>query len=271
MGNQQIEISTGVDWLTLTSVKGGDAERYKAIFHSLSAIHKRWSWHGFLGHTSDNGDLSWGINPVSGRAILVCRGGIATTVFALHNFTGSNCSRFDLQATVTLPEEDEYLLTDIYNSDKIRKVKTRNYWENFEGGATVYLGSRQSPRYYRIYDAGSKHRLAPVGMCFRFEIEFKTKLALAVAREVRANAGLANVMLGDFIADYVAAEFLRIGVKVPYTAKEKPAIVGLTARAEDGDRTLKWFREQVNPAIAKMLEAGYERDILDAFLYDDSS
>jgi hypothetical protein len=91
---------------------------------------------------------------------------------------GAKCSRIDLRADdytrVMLPE---YMLEACragnHSGFKNSNIHAETTGDIYESGWTLYLGSRQSDRFARYYNAFPVHQVE----CFRFEIELKHDVA----------------------------------------------------------------------------------------------
>jgi len=137
-----------------------------------------------------------------------------------------------------------------------------------KGGGTLYVGSRSSDAFGRLYDKGALlntqlpgTRQIPIAQLWRAEIEYKAKRARAAWE---ASQALANgVARRTFIADTVLTWFQNHGVYLPIMPTS-PSIVSVASRACDDIRTIKWFHEQVRPAILRVSENGLEKEALAA-------
>src|SRR3989304_5980210 len=103
-----------------------------------------------------------------------------------------NVTRLDLAVTVSLadPITDvakrayAWVLTDPHSCPG--KKRKYSYVENSSGGQTVYIGSRASDQFGRLYDKGcesAKDACAPPGLLWRYEVEFKAYRAKKLARQ----------------------------------------------------------------------------------------
>lgn len=156
------------------------------------------------------------------------------------------------------PKEDE-------RQDRCRGVEYRSNAE----GDTVYLGSRQSERYVRVYDRRGSTRL---------ELELKAKRAIhlwkAICASAEENAGVLSLgVLRDFLdfKDQTTAENPRDRQMLPWWAEFTAGAAKLVCIIPRQPVTLQkiktWIKKQVAGAFALAFDAdvwggGFVRDIL---------
>jgi len=177
-------------------------------------------------------------------------------------------SRVDLQVSATLKEADPEIAHDCYSyltelvtegqvnvpvSYKLilGDVRTR--------GDTLYLGSRKSSQFGRLYDKGAQLETAEPGKIWRYEVEYKKPMALHVAKGLRdavdRNEAIIATVYDWFSSRYTAPIFDRKGSKV---------VVELTARIHSDEVTLAWLRSQVSPSVIRLMERGRGREVFTA-------
>lgn len=167
------------------------------------------------------------------------------------------CSRIDIQLTLPLPCElaqafDLYVdLVQVANKhEETRGQRKRNIDGVLspDGFCTLYVGSRESGRFYRLYVKESS------GAYFlRFEVEYKGKNELA-GRVWRDSANKP-----ESIVEYLKGEISTM----PDHELVKPfhdALVGVPGeimkqerRMADPQKTLAWLRRQVSPAMKRLI------------------
>jgi DNA relaxase NicK len=113
------------------------------------------------------------------------------------------------------------------------------------GGNTVYVGSRQSERFVRIYDKAAQLGLAEK-QWKRFEIECKGMVARALANMLLQTENWAGVF------DDFAQTMLSIPTCVDYMAffDGSTSEIGFPKIEKKTDREA-WIAEQVTPAVVK--------------------
>lgn len=259
---------SGIDWLTMTYTRVQDHNRIITLFHTHTQSEHAapWAYRGFAGQQSPDKSLSYGWHPTMARGILIARGAIANTLFRPCLDAPSQVSRLDLQVThfFDAPRPD-YLVT-IYE-DHVAKRYRKSIIKSGDGGQTVYVGSRQSEQFFRIYDAGVRHGIAGPGIAYRHELELKKPLA----KKMYANLRLAvhgGVNLASVIGDTVYRATEKRGIEPPWNYHAEQGQIGLQAHKEGKNSKLTWLTTQVNPCLRKLLDRGYSYDLLVAYLFD---
>jgi hypothetical protein len=128
------------------------------------------------------------------------------------------------------------------------------------GGGTLYIGSRSSDAFGRLYDKGAelnrfldeKNQIS-TDYLWRAEVEYKSKRARAVYEEFDLAVRSANHR--KFVAETVLTWFQGRGCYLPVIAGER-SIVSVASRCTDDVRTVKWLREQVRPAVLRLADNG---------------
>lgn len=130
--------------------------------------------------------------------------------------------------------------------------------DEFGRGDTVYLGSRVSESFGRIYDKGRESpELFQLG-AVRYETELKGSQALRMFNQLCGQADVAS-----FVAGYVDGWYDARGVKLPLDV-ELVEQLRTIPHYTDAARQLKWLREGVAPAVGRLLAAGYREQVLAA-------
>jgi DNA relaxase NicK len=135
-----------------------------------------------------------------------------------------------------------------------------------KGGGTLYIGSRKSNAFGRLYDKGAElNRRLPVDQqiqteyLWRAELEVKQAMARSTFFEiVKAQA---SGDLRGFIANTVLTWFQNRHMYLPILPNSS-SIVSVAHRATDDVRTMKWLHEQVRPAVWRLAESGKHPGIL---------
>lgn len=159
---------------------------------------------------------------------------------------GMSITRLDLAKDLT---ERQVNYQAIYQSlERGSNEGTARSWGKIEssgGGFTIYIGSRQSEKFCRIYDKAAESQL-PGELWSRFEIETKGMVARAVAQSL--------VQTGDYAAcfDTLALSMCKLPKCADYDAFFQPGhtTVGLPKIERRSDREA-WIESQVIPAVGK--------------------
>lgn len=157
-------------------------------------------------------------------------------------------TRVDYAVDLRLSKPDSGLANRWYESDVGKNCRRDKLT-----GETLYLGSRLSPIYGRVYDKSTRYGDAPgAGSVWRFELEAKKVQARRLAK-AWSNAEFK----GQHIGAVIAHQFKKWGVKLP--------IEGLRVKAElaviTESATIQWLRHTVRPSIERLISAGRESQV----------
>jgi hypothetical protein len=255
----------GCDYVRLTMRRTRDAAEpetlYSKVFAALveegalgTAEVEYWRWLGYYGKRC--GPAAYGSS--SQGHILQVSGSAAQDVSPVAvRFDG--VPRCDAQVTIWLSDDDPNVAGRIARASKAFSLdKQFARWkvrliEGFGDGDTAYIGSRASDCFVRCYDKGRESGLSEeYRNAWRFEVE----LADERAREVWALAAEAGSTT-EYWASVVAGVLRSRGVVLPSLAGVRPNTRPRPPVVEDETaRRLAWLRNQVRPAIDKLLAQG---------------
>lgn len=259
-------VEASCDWLTRTfsevKVRQEAYERANAKLqqwanegHDVSS----WDWMGYSGFACAG--LSWGTR--NDCDLLRLSGSTAETLFDDYCRLPGNCSRIDVAMTFTLAHPIAGVASRAYRNLAILQepAHTRNYSliVNNRGGETLYVGSRASDQFGRLYDKGIEDGGRVPGERWRYEVEFKG------ARAVQALARLTST--ADRRTMYVAlvqSFFLSRNVALPSMQRGLEIELPVAVEHKSIDRQLAWLRRQVAPVVARLLDKGHEEDVRQA-------
>jgi hypothetical protein len=117
--------------------------------------------------------------------------------------------------------------------------------ESNDGGFTIYIGSRQSEKFVRIYDKAAESKLSGK-LWYRFEVETKGMVARAVAVSLRQSNNWGGVF--DSIVLGMVGQPESVSLENFFSDGNVP--IGLPKSERHTDRE-KWIEGQVIPAVAK--------------------
>jgi len=256
-----------VDWLTVT-VKDGDYRRELFELQTdMVAYHKGignkitpWKFKGYQGIQTQG--FRWGSREDSDIVIL---SGIDANEFwpmALRLY--QNVSRIDLAVTVLLRHPVPGFAQSVYETIKdfadTRSCRRRlSCFVNNHGGQTLYVGSRVSDQFGRLYDKGRenpKQLALDPGLLWRYETEFKGARAKSVATQLRRRLdGAQGVSL--VIAQTVETWFFCRGVPLLDVTSDGDVLdLQVAARVTDDQATLDWLSNQVRPSVDRLRSNG---------------
>lgn len=249
-----------IDWLTCTlrepSSEASKARWVSTIVGAQRALYplvepRPWTWQGYIGWT--HGAMSWG-NRRDG-SIIRCSGSVAGVVFPGIPLEACNVSRLDLAVTVWSDVDyGGWASIQCIGALKAREAlpaSRRRRVTLISGngdGDTLYIGSRKSPQYGRLYDKGREDHSDAYKNSWRWEVEYHDRHACSVAAQIqKAKDPTAK------IAATVRGWWSERGVDCPWEpGLAAPASVDNLRRTASDSQTLAWLISQVAPAIRRI-------------------
>lgn len=256
----------GVDWITCTTVSDQVGSKWYQIFCREtspgglnSIVNNRWHNGYYAGFTANN--IKFGYNPEIGY-IMIASSDAANRLHPSLRIKPSRITRLDLCVDIVLPKAQP--LAKIAYKQALKKglSKARKYtlWSGSDQGSTLYVGSRQSQQYGRLYDKGVESKMADPGEYWRFEVEYKKPLSMAIGDHLDRFDGRA---LDTEITNRVGQWFSDRGVRsADHIAKGIAAPVLAMKVSTTENRKLAWLRTQVSPTVEMLIEAGLGRQVL---------
>lgn len=139
--------------------------------------------------------------------------------------------------------------------------RTITLYQDNKGGATVYVGAPSSDERLCVYDKGAESEDERYAGAIRYEYRSKGSCADRVARCIPATPQGSK----EAILSIVYEEVAKRGVPCIFPSSAYTSVPRVSAsRITDVQRRLRWLREQVRPAIEKILTHASEEDILEA-------
>ncbi|MCI0561596.1 MAG: replication initiation factor domain-containing protein [Nitrososphaera sp.] len=262
-----------VDWLTCTTHNRSIGLQWFDIWRKImekngAEFARSWSWKGYDGGSTEG--ARWGVGAAGW--ILIVSGNRAQEVWKNLRPAETRVTRLDLAVTIELEAREVGLARAHYNAigDEERQRKY-SFVENSKGGQTLYVGSRSSDHYGRMYDKGAEQKDA-AGWRYRYEIVLKkpyaTKMLKRLLEKSETKNGYIETMTDAkafvwdwFDARQVTPVFLRssadkIVLETDYTVTTE-------------ERTLQWIQRSVSPAIQKLLRGGRREDVINILRLED--
>lgn len=230
-----------------------------------------WHWRGYKGENV--GGIRWGERP---DGLIVILSGIDAQAFwSTFAPFSTNCSRVDLAATVELPRCNRRVVQEhlsmIRDEMPARKKKFNcTHVENVVGvGETLYIGSRASDQFGRVYDKGAQmgdprlmHRL------WRYEVEFKDARAKTVLRSLYQDH--ASPCLAGVIRATVYNWFVDRLVIPPFDPTRQAGVsLELSAKVVSDSQSLAWLSKQVRPTVARLMARNLTAEVAAALGLED--
>lgn len=265
-----------IDWLTLTTYETKIQARMMALLKQLrprfddeAVISKVMQYEGKRGEQWFVGS---GLQKSKDHYMFRFSGDLADAVTWQALRPPVSCTRIDLQLTLPLPvpidtayEQYKSLVDAMHESEKERGQRARGLDAVIspDGFCTLYVGSRDSERFYRFYvkEAAGIHFL-------RFEVEYKGASSFAgrVWRDTATEP--------ESVVRYIKAELDTMpdhALVRPFAdaLKFAPAdVMKSERRIADPQKTLEWLKRQVSPAIKRLIGNEDTRDAAVILLMD---
>lgn len=258
--------SADIDWITLTAKTNGLSdglwrvgERFLCDNERVGYVPTRWQANGYRGWCSEGVRLG-----ARSEGCIVSLSGLKCGENWHEAFTtAEHCSRLDLAVDVYLDPEMPTLTRDCYESllhvppGNGRPAK-RTLIVNSDGGSTLYIGSRTSDRFARLYDKGIEQKTHPAGKWWRLELEIKGNSSHPAAEQLAA-AEIHNAVCLATVADYFQQ---RAGVIIPHA--DTLAVRYCQRAPTTIERRLLWLSHQVRGTVLELTREVGRRRVLDA-------
>ncbi len=190
-----------------------------------------------------------------------------TTVRTLQD----SLTRLDLAVTVRFDPPAGDLGPDLYSDvlafrDQNPRAARPRLVQDGDGGATCYVGERESPYFLRVYNKEAERRNAHdepgafhYRACWRFELEVKGPPAPGLAKLTDEAADRARY-IQQFIGSYLDAH----GMRLPFDPEGGAELVPGFNRHTDRAKTLAWYAKSVAPSLVRLLEQGDQSEVWSA-------
>ena len=167
-----------------------------------------------------------------------------------------NCSRLDIQVTLWPQRDPDEMIMGMYRfytvgaGVKYAKKRKVTLVQNARGGHTLYVGSRSSNYFYRVYNKSVQDDTCEPG-ALRLEVELKGDASSQTWEIIEPMKGPHAPL------NYVAMLFLRVGIHIEGCGSEPVDIPVIGANPSDIEKKALWLKTQVRPSIDKLLAWGY--------------
>lgn len=265
-------IYAGVDWIscTLPADAPGCGMWQLAALHAVKQVEKEGNR---LEAFSRNGYDGWGAGGCFCGArhdgtYLQLSGHHAGELLDSVYRDDLHISRLDVQTTVRYrvyaPGVGRQLYKKTFDANgAVVPARRRKLWyiEGSDGGYTAYIGAASADQRGRMYNKAIQSSKPEYERCWRWEVMTRNDYATAWCRQIMAETRLRPQLCARIVATWYSlrgappewAAFIPL-IALPLI-KEMPS---------DADRQLKWLREQVRPAVTRLLAAGLERQVIEA-------
>lgn len=257
-------IEAQADWLTAMFYGDRLADAARQMAHGWSKLElaagakPQRAW--VEGYELDvNGRVRFGRKPDS--AILQVSGQLADDYLDELVDVASRISRIDLAVTVRTHEPDPHVGGNAYLQagwfyEQHARAAVPSRHQSATKGDTVYLGHRDSERYFRLYNkeaecqssgdaAGADH----YRNCWRYELELKRSVAPATAAAL-AGASDRPAYCQQYLHDYVRGH----GVEPLFADTGNRVLVPGFRRRSDLESRRAWLRSHAKPVVRFAVE-----------------
>lgn len=259
--------NAGIDYIRLTS---NDPKVIAEMLEASIVIMKKevqagFAWKpggmiGFYGHSTRHcffghrGD--W--------AMLQVTGYVAREQIACYQHIKAHCTRLDLQVTYQAAVNPALMITEAEDQSinarprDGRKWKTKLITED-RVAETLYIGSRSSEWFGRVYDKFKESHSEQYRGCVRYEVEIKGDASRSVWEQfVTHELGFRD--LYAIVHQWYDAH----GIKLPESEYWQHNFQAEKKEISDDNRRLGWIAQQVSGAFKKLVDAGLLRAALAA-------
>lgn len=243
-----------LDWLTLTAFDANEAIRmFNACTRYGQGEPENAQILGYSGRQWGGTFCGEGIQKGQRHHMMRATGEAADILLdSLRDYNLGHCTRIDLQITLYLPLN--YSARSL--ADKLRVAKWPGYKRSVhliegtpKGFDTVYIGSRASERFTRIYV-----RAADKALFLRYEVEYKGDFASGVYSDVcnQGREAMCSLLSGsiDELPDIDDPGISAIRERLAMFSSKAAQKID---RVRDDNATLLWLARQVNPALLRLL------------------
>lgn len=241
-----------VQWVNDTASRHGGQSRLK-----------RWAWQGYIGWSL--GTVCWGER---GDGYILRLSGIMADEYFMSSLpTGHNCSRFDINVTIFGRQDIDNWITEhkeeaiAYRNTLQNRPFSVRHIDTVGDGNTLYLGSRNSERYLRIYNKEKEQANDERWQgAIRYECEYKEGAARQVLERGRSSDDRRRTL-----ARFMVGTCKDRGITLPMAISSIGALNPAHQRLRNDDESsLEWLRIQVAPTVRRLLANGRHDDIMAA-------
>jgi DNA relaxase NicK len=256
-----VTASYSADLGLATSIKITQAIRDELAYRGERVEAKRWGWCGYVG-TSYNG-IARGER--HDGVIVRCSGERAHGVFKRLPQQSRYITRLDLAVTLWFTQDDTGRAKRAHIDSAVSRetIERGRPWklrlvDGTGDGDTLYVGSRSSEQFGRLYDKGRESDEEEYTNAWRWEVEYKGEAAQVVAEALSKGSAKQGQ-----IAATVQKWFARRGVSVPLDVGQgEPIDAPPVAHKTDDDKKLMWLNSHVKGTVRKLIDAGRRDEVL---------
>lgn len=267
--------NASVDWVTMTTDNDEIGYAWYGMYTKYRDLKKREAdnetpfSNGYYSGLRI-AQMQWGYDKHLGYIVIIS-GSAAERYWDRLSPADGRVTRLDLCVDF-IHKDIEYLARDLFDNISIDRREQKPGLSLFigpEGGDTLYVGSRQSQQFGRLYDKGVESGTSPPGHYWRAEVEYKKPLSGLMARELVQETGEQRVQA---IADTVINWFCDRSVPVLGSEAGDRAIqISVEQRITTSEKKLAWLRTQVGPTVRQLVSLGLGKEVLKSLLIDEDA
>jgi len=188
-----------------------------------------------------------------------------------------HCTRFDVQITVRTQQHPHEIMSAVWKRNpgwtrgEGRKSKVKKV-VGPTGIESMFIGSRQSERFFRIYDKGIESGSEWYRMAVRWELELKAEAAHSYADQLSRIENPEAAMLATVCNFAVSRLEIRPGPgPLRWIASDEIKCTRLPQSAQSYIKELRWLNRSVRPCVERLVASGMRDKLLVALgLSDDT-
>jgi DNA relaxase NicK len=265
--------NASVDWVTMTTTNDGIGAAWYTMYAKYRKMRQKEAdretpfsngyYSGFR-----IGSMQWGYQEHLGY-ICIISGEDAERYWYTLSPTDARVTRLDLCCDF-MYQDLKYLALELFEKASDQRKQEKPGLSLFigpEGGDTLYVGSRHSQQFGRLYDKGVESGTSPPGHYWRAEVEFKKPLSGLMAAELVQETGENRVQA---IADTVVNWFFDRDIKVLEDTVEGRRIqISVEQRITTAEKKLAWLRTQVQPTVRQLVSLGLGKEVAKSLLLNE--
>lgn len=265
----------GVDWVTMTSREDKVGMEWYSMYgryrrEKLLEANKEEPFNNGFYAGIGIASMRWGYSDHLGY-ILIISGSDAERFWQNLEPGTHRVTRLDICVDFW-PKKPSLLARDLYDRvtpERLAEFPKLSLFRGPNGGDTLYVGSRHSQQYGRLYDKGVESRRGEPGQYWRAEVEYKKPLAGLMAQElIQENSAERRPAIIDTVAHW----FIDRGIEaLSDDAGKQPIKMTVEQRITTADRKLAWLQTQVRPTIQRLVSLGLGRDVMKSLLLDEET
>lgn len=273
-------IESQVDWLTVSAHGELRAKALTTLAYELAREESSagnqpqlFRLKGYEG--SRVGRIRWGQRDEA-SALVQLSGDLADRWLGATLDLGDSVTRLDLAVTVRVEPSDIFVGEEAYNKalewhDAHPRAAMPWRIQTARGGETVYLGNRESERFFRLYNkeaegwANADHvDTERYRDCWRYELETKGGSTRQLATLVDT-----AVDRGRFVEDYLYSYLSQHGIEPRWRRNADRVLVPGFRRRSDVQSRLAHLSRNVRPTVDWLTDAGHAGDAARALGFPD--